>query len=538
MFLVNLASFIYQSFSDALTKELLNNGVLSFIVVALFGAVIVARIVPEKRKHLKGVLIPLVIYIFFLVIAIFLDVNNASNYSSYIRALATAFISVSLINLGSLTVFDVVLGGLHLKIPRLLRDTAVILTYVITTLIILSSRGINVTGLLTTSAIISAVIGLSLQDTLGNIIAGFALEIEHIIQPGDWIKVEPYIGKIKEIRWRQTVIETRNWDTVLIPNSQIMKSQVMIYGRRQGQPLQTRRWIYFNIDFRFTPDEVINCVNQALQANPIPNVADEPRIHAILMDFKDSYCTYAVRYWLTDIAVDDPTDSSVRIRIFYALKRADIPLSIPAHSLFVTELSNKRQIRKHEQEIEQKLANLRNVELLRTMTESELRELATHVRYAPFAKGEVITRQGAEAHWLYIIIKGEVSVRVSVININGIQGTKNLATEATKNLTVEKEVSRLKAGSFFGEMSLMTGEPRASTVVALEEVECYRLDKAAFESILSERPEIAKDISKVLARRRVELESVKQGLDKEIHQEQVDATQVHILKSIKDFFGL
>jgi len=86
----------------------------------------------------------------------------------------------------------------------------------------------------------------------------------------------------------------------------------MIYGRRQGQPLQTRRWIYVNIDFRFTPDEVINCINNALQANPIPNVAAEPKIHAILIDFKDSYCTYAVRYWLTDIAVDDPTDSSVR----------------------------------------------------------------------------------------------------------------------------------------------------------------------------------------------------------------------------------
>jgi len=57
--------------------------------------------------------------------------DNASNYSSYARALATAFISVSLINLGSLLVFDVILGGLHLKIPRLLRDTAVILTYVL-----------------------------------------------------------------------------------------------------------------------------------------------------------------------------------------------------------------------------------------------------------------------------------------------------------------------------------------------------------------------------------------------------------------------
>lgn len=529
MSLFSLASFIFEIFSQVIINELINKGVGWFILSAVFGAVVIARIVPEKRKQLRGVIIPIFIYLCFVILAVVLELNGHADYGSYARALATAFVSVSLINLGSLMLFDVVLGGLHLKVPRLLRETTVILTYIAVMLVILSSRGVNVTGLLTTSAIISAVIGLSLQDTLGNIIAGFALEIEHVIKPGDWIKVEPYIGRVKEVRWRQTVIETRNWDTVLVPNSQLMKSQVMIYGQRHGQPLQSRRWIYFNIDFRYTPDEVMGCVNDALQANPIPNVAADPKIHTILMDFKDSYCTYAVRYWLTDLAADDPTDSNVRIRIYYALKRANIPLSIPAHSVFVTELNNKREVRKHEQLIEQRLSAIQSVELLHSMTEAELRELVEHLRYAPFARGEVISRQGAEAHWLYIITKGEVSVRVSVEASNG---------NGTKSLSAEKEVARLKAGDFFGEMSLMTGEPRSSTVVALGEVECYRLDKEAFQNILTARPEITKDISRIIARRRVELESVREGLDKEVTKEKMEETQIHILKSIKDLFGL
>ena len=530
MSLFSLASFIFEVFSQVVIREFISNGAGGFILATVFGAIVIARIVPEKRKQLRGVVVPIFMYLCFILLAIVLELNEQVSYSDYARALATAFVSVSLINLGSLMLFDVILGGLHLKVPRLLRETTVILTYIIAVLVILSSRGVNVTGLLTTSAIISAVIGLSLQDTLGNIIAGFALEIEHVIKPGDWIKVEPYVGRVKEVRWRQTVIETRNWETVLVPNSQLMKSQVMIYGQRHGQPMQTRRWIYFNIDFRYTPNEVIGYVNDSLQANPIPNVADDPKIHAILMDFKDSYCTYAVRYWLTDLAADDPTDSNVRIRIYYALKRAEIPLSIPAHSVFVTELNNKREIRKHEQLMEQRLSAIRNVELLHSMTETELKELVEHLRYAPFARSEVITRQGAEAHWLYIITKGEVAVKVSVASMNGNGSSKSLA--------VEKEVSRLKAGDFFGEMSLMTGEPRAATVVALEEVECYRLDKEAFQSILTERPEIVKDISRIIARRRVELESVKKGLDKEAGKEQVEQTQVRILKSIKDLFGL
>ncbi len=528
MGLLVLVSFIFQTFFQDLVSAFIASGVISFILVTIFGVMLVAYIVPEKRKQLRGVFISIFIYVCFVFIAIFLELNNNATYSDYARALATAFVSVSLINLGSLMLFDVILGGLRLKAPRLLRDTTVILTYIITVLVILSSRGVNVTGLLTTSAIISAVIGLSLQDTLGNIIAGFALEIEHVIKSGDWIKIEPYIGRVKEVRWRQTTIETRNWDTVLVPNSQLIKNQVMIYGQRHSQPLQTRRWIYFNIDFRYTPNEVIGYVNDALQANPIPNVADDPKIHAILMDFKDSYCTYAVRYWLTDLAADDPTDSNVRIRIYYALKRAEIPFSLPAHSLFVTELSNKREIRKHEQQIEQHIVALRNTELFHPLKDSELRELSTHIRYAPFASGEVITRQGAEAHWLYILVKGEVSVRVSV----------STGGNTTKDLVMEKEVSQLKAGDFFGEMSLMTGAPRASTVVALKEVECYRLDKEAFQNILRERPEIAQEIAHIMARRRLRLEAIVQGLDKEIHHEEIEKNQVHILESIKKFFGL
>lgn len=86
-----------------------------------------------------------------------------------------------------------------------------------------------------------------------------------------------------------------------------MKGQVLVLGRRTGQPVLHRQWVYFNVDFRIAPTEVISAVNDALQAEPIPGVAEEPRAHGILFDFKESYCQYAVRYWLTDLAVDDPT---------------------------------------------------------------------------------------------------------------------------------------------------------------------------------------------------------------------------------------
>ena len=151
----------------------------------------------------------------------------------------------------------------------------------------------------------------------------------------------------------------------------------------------------------------------------------------------------------------------------------------------------------HEREIAQRLGalNLAQVELFREMNDDERRKLAERLRFAPFMKGELMTRQGAEAHWLYILTKGSAEVIVS--------------TDAG----VHKTVAILHAGDFFGEMSLLTGEPRSASLKALEESECYRLDRQAFDDILHGRPEIAHYLSALLARRKVEIEAVRHDLD-------------------------
>lgn len=132
-----------------------------------------------------------------------------------------------------------------------------------------------------------------------------------------------------------------------------------------------------------------------------------------------------------------------------------------------------------------------------------------------------MTRQGAEAHWLYLITQGEAEVRVSV---DGSGASERVAT--------------LSAGDFFGEMGLMTGEPRSATVVALTDVDCYRLDKETFQQTLQSRPEIAKDISSILARRRVELEAAREGLSEESMRQRMRHHQNDLLKRIQNFFTL
>ena len=427
----------------------------------------------------------------------------------------------ALVNLTSVLVFDVILAAVRLRPPRIMRDLLVALAYIIVAITLLSSSGVDISGIVATSAVITAVIGLSFQDTLGNMMGGMALQLERAISVGDWVRIDNQEGRVKEIRWRHTAIETRNWDTIVIPNSVLMKGQITVLGRRTGAPHQHRQWVYFNVDFRYAPTDVINTVETALRAEPIPNVASEPQPDCVFMDFKESYGSYAVRYWLIDLAQDDPTNSIVRSRIYFSLRRAGVPLSIPAHSVFITEEGEERRERKREEEVDHRVEALKHVELFQTLTDEEKHLLAPHLRVAPFARGEAITRQGAKAHWLYIITKGDAEVCVTVDGSNA-----------------SEKVAELHAGDFFGEMGMMTGERRTATVSAHTDVECYRLDKESFDEILSRRPEIAEDISQVLARRRAELDAVREGLNEEAKRARMRRHQGDLLVRIRRFFTL
>jgi hypothetical protein len=180
------------------------------------------------------------------------------------------------------------------------------------------------------------------------------------------------------------------------------------------------------------------------------------------MDMTDSFGRYAVRYWLTDLALDDPTDSEVSTCVYFALQRAEMRLAQPSHSVLLTEASADRAASKSEEQLGRRKKLLERIELFAALSDGERAQLAAELKYSPFTRGEVMTKEGAEAHWLYLVEDGQASVRVG-------EGP------------LEREVAALTAPTVFGEMSLLTGEPRAATVVALSDVECFRLDKVAVQ---------------------------------------------------------
>jgi small-conductance mechanosensitive channel len=421
------------------------------------------------------------------------------------------------VGLAGLIVFGVVTPRMRLTLPRILQDVLVAGVSVVAVFSTASRAGVNLSGIVATGAVLTAVIGLALQDTLGNVVGGLSMQLDSTIRVGDWIRVQDVVGRVVEIRWRSTSIETRNWETVIIPNTVLTRTQVMVLGRRMGEEPRWRRWVYFNVDYRYPPTQVIGLVTRALHAQPIENVAATPEPNCVLMDFQESSARYAVRYHLQNLQVDDPTDSVVRTRVYYALTRAGIPLAIPAHTVFMTEDSVERRTRKREADSERRVQALSRIAFFRDLSDAELDELAESMHPAPFAPGEVLTRQGAEAHHLYIIDRGRVSVRVR-------SGER------------DHQISELGDNEFFGEMSLLTGEKRAATVVALTDVECYRLDAAAFRRLLEKRPDLATKVAEKLAERRVELVSSSEALGD--RQSMIDRDKDDLLHKIREFFGL
>jgi small-conductance mechanosensitive channel/CRP-like cAMP-binding protein len=490
-------------------------------------AFLINRFAPSRRRRIRHALF---LYLLFLVLVgaervlVHVHVPSVRSWTDHVHFVAGLMAAFTCVNLGALVVFDLVLPVLRVSLVAITGDLVVGFAYVFAAIGVLKASGVSPTSVLTTSAIVSGVIALSLQATLGNILGGVALQLDGSVHVGDWIELPTgQQGQVIAIRWRHTVVETRNWDTIIVPNANLLAQNIVILGKRSGKPMQHRMWVYFNVDFRFAPSLVLDVVQTALGAAPIDGVAVDPKPSVICYDFakegRDSFGHYAVRYWLTDLASDDPTSSRIRTRIYTALKRAGIPLARPSQTLFVTpEEDEKTREARHK---EQRLHAIEHIDLMAPLTPLEREFVAQRLRGATFVAGETITKQGAVAHWLYILCAGSVEVR------RHLEGAP-----------LAKKVATITAPGFFGEMGLLTGEPRGADVVATTDVECYRLDKEGLERILHDRPEVAEQMAHTVARRQVELESVLEELDEQARRARMARAQTHILDSIQSFFGL
>ena len=399
---------------------------------------------------------------------------------------------VALIRMLGFTVFRLLLPLLGRHPTRIIEDLALVLVYVGYAFAQLRGAGVDLGSLVTTSAILTAVIAFAMQDTLGNLLGGLAIQVDNSVQVGDWVKVDDVTGRVRDIRWRTTLIETRNWETVLIPNSQLMKGRVAILGRREGSPRQWRRLLNFMVDPGVPPARVIAIVEDEMRELAIPNVARTPAASCVLFGFEMGNLRYQLRYFLTDLLEDDTTDSMVRVHLFATLQRAGIRVAEPQHTVHAVQRDEAHAETVKKRELTRRVQALSGVQLFAGLSDDEKADIAERLQYAPFARGDVITKQGNQAHWLYILAFGEAEVLYE------------------PPAGPPQVIGTVRAGEFFGEMALLSGDARSATVVAKTDVECYRLDRASFQELLAARPEVVDEVARIVGARKPGLEQVRE----------------------------
>ena len=434
---------------------------------------------PAIRAAARHALLVLAACLVAALVAAWLPVRAAD----LVKGLAVLVAGLALIRAAGIFLFRFLVRAARVRAPRIVEDISFTAAYVVWGALQLRLAGMDLASLVTTSAVITAVLAFAMQDTLGNTLGGLFIEIDQSIAIGDWIKVDDLSGRVAEIRWRHTALRTRNGDLVVIPNASLMKSRFTVIGNPDVEEVRWRRWIWFDVDFDVPAARVIAAAEQAIAAAEIDHVLREPRPDCVLMSLELGQNRDALRYWLSDPRRDDGTDSAVRVHLLAALERSGIALSLPKQLGVGLKEAEERQLARRARDIEAGVTTLGRIDLFAPLSPPELRSLAMHLVHAPFAAGDVITRQGAVAHWLYILIEGEAEVWVE-------------APDAPR-----RRVAALGPGDVFGEMGMMTGEPRRATVLAKTDAECYRLDKAGFEDILRARPAIAGAMSRVLASR-------------------------------------
>jgi CRP-like cAMP-binding protein/small-conductance mechanosensitive channel len=503
-----------------------------WFVVLLAGLVVVAALVnqlaPVHRGRLRRALVLLGVALAAFGLSLALDKEWAARLE-ITSEIVRLFVVV---NLGALLLFLVLMPRVGVVLPVIAGELIAGVGYVVVLFLSLAHHDLDLTGAFATGAVVSAVLAISLQSTLGNILGGVALQLDGSIHEGDWLQFDNgRQGKIRAIRWRHTIVETRDWQTIVVPNAKLLQDNITILGQRDGKKEPQRCWAYFHVDYRFPPPRVVKAVNDGLRGSPIDNVAETPQPNCLCLDFgKDhhqSYANYGVQYWVLDMGRNDSTGSRTRMRIFAALQRAGIPLAIPARMEHLEIHDDARKTRHDQREAEAHFDAINTVELLRFLDDAELRALAEGLTSMMWMAGEVITRQGATAHYLYILTSGSCEIR-----------TKVDPDEEGPSQPLTRKVATLTAPDVFGEMGLVTGEPRTADVVAATDVECYRLDKQTFERVLLARPEIAVELSEKLAERRIELVAVREGLDEAARLARSASERAKILGGIRTFFGL
>ncbi len=370
----------------------------------------------------------------------------------------------------------------------------------------------SISGVLVSTGVIVGVVGLALQNVLGDLFSGITITLEKPYGVGDWVSLpDGSLGEVTDITWQATYLTSFNNSRLVVPNSYALQNVIHNYSR----PSKLYAiWINVSVDRSYEPSVVrrllleaaLTCDAVLEKPTPMVNVADatgNPIRYMVYVNFKDYLSHFTGR-------------NDLYMNIYTVLSRAGISTASEKYEVS-TEPAEERTLRMPTLREE-----VRNAEIFSVLSEEQIDLLTGYTTYHTYHPGETIVSHGSEDNSLLIITSGVVQVFKS--------------NEKGKEI----EIARLGAGDFIGEMSLLTGERRSATVRALVQVTLIQVTKEGLEPILKAEPALSDSFAQVMLERQLSqkqfLESMKRS--KKATSDFVSDYLESFVRRIKRFFRL
>lgn len=495
-------------FSGELQKRTLYFvGFIAIVALILFALPLLITPLFGLQFDLKGNIVPIAGEVSEYVRTYFALIVNLFRI---IKILLLMSIVIAIIRYINYLIFGAALrNSEEYEISSLLRTVLTITIYFVAFFVIFQTQypDVELAPLFTGSAIIGIVVGLALQDTLGNLFAGIAIQADQSFQVGDVIRINNQgVGTVESVSWRGVKIRTFQQKLLVISNSVIGKETIEV---AQKEALNARL-VHFNTLYTNSPAKIIQVVREAVRQ--VENVSPKRRPKVRIRNLGDNGIDWEVKYWITNYRRHNDTDALIRQRIWYAFQREGLDFAYPTRTIYMAKQSEDESMLV--ETADEICERLNNIPIFAPLSNEETTKIAENCSIRVFAPQEPIIETGQTDKSMFIIHRGNVSIRIVEDDL-------------------PKTVTTLRAGDFFGEMSLFTGEPRTADVISESETQVIEIKPETLKPILETNPELARIISEIIDDRRkllsekfVELKS------------KTDDEKKSVFKNVKKFFGL
>ena len=376
-----------------------------------------------------------------------------------------------------IVIFDwVLIRRVGVTPPRLVREVVALVVYLVLGIILLRTLDVEITGLIATSAILTVVVGLALQQTLGNLLAGLALAWEQRLSIGTWVEFDGQIGIIEQTGWRSLVMRTRLGERLLVPNSDIGSARVTILGTGE-QPAAIA--VRLGVAYRVPPDAAKEVFRQV--ATDIPGVLSNPPPRILTVEFADSAVVYECRLWTRKPWLRVDLTDAFLTRAHAALARAGMEIPFPQRTLHRPRPPEPSDFPARRRQ------TIADCELFADIPEEALIALSATSKLRRFAPGEAVVRAGEKSTALHVVAAGTAAIEQ--------QG---------------RSIAKAETGDLFGEMAFLTGDLRTATVRAVDShLEVVEIDEASLHDLLENHPQLADQLAEKMAARRLHGETLR-----------------------------